>query len=81
MGLENYLSISPAALPESWSATTVTYPTDRFFLAHAGLRPFVGAAAPQSERFVLVAESFSAPLAVWYAASNPPNLAAVVICA
>jgi pimeloyl-ACP methyl ester carboxylesterase len=30
---------------------------------------------------VLVAESFSAPLAVWYAATNPHNLAAVVICA
>ena len=69
-----------AALPESWTATTVIYPTDRF-LTYAGLRPFVGAAAPQLERFVLVAESFSAPLAVWYAATNPPNLAAVVICA
>ena len=69
-----------AALPESWTATTVTYPTDRF-LPYANLRPFVGAAVPQLERFVLVAESFSTPLAVWYAATNPPNLAAVVICA
>jgi pimeloyl-[acyl-carrier protein] methyl ester esterase len=69
-----------AALPGSWTATTVTYPTDRF-LPYADLRPFVGAAVPQLERFVLVAESFSAPLAVWYAATNPPNLAAVVICA
>jgi pimeloyl-[acyl-carrier protein] methyl ester esterase len=69
-----------AALPESWTATTVTYPTDRF-LPYVDLRPFVSAAVPQSKRFVLVAESFSAPLAVWYAATNPPNLAAVVICA
>jgi pimeloyl-[acyl-carrier protein] methyl ester esterase len=69
-----------AALPKSWTATTVIYPTDRF-LSYKGLRPFVGAAAPQLERFVLVAESFSTPLAVWYAATNPPNLAAVVICA
>jgi pimeloyl-ACP methyl ester carboxylesterase len=69
-----------AALPESWTATTVTYPTDRF-LRYADLRPFVGAAVPQLERFVLVAESFSTPLAVWHAATNPPNLAAVVICA
>jgi pimeloyl-[acyl-carrier protein] methyl ester esterase len=69
-----------AALPESWIATTVTYPTDRF-LPYVGLRPFVGAAVPKLERFVLVAESFSTPLAVWYAATNPPNLAAVVICA
>jgi pimeloyl-ACP methyl ester carboxylesterase len=50
-------------------------------LTYTDLRPLVGAAVPQSERFVLVAESFSAPLAVWYAATNPPNLAAVVICA
>lgn len=69
-----------ATLPDSWTATTVTYPTDRF-LRYADLRPFVGAAVPQLERFVVVAESFSTPLALWYAATNPPNLAAVVICA
>jgi hypothetical protein len=49
-----------AALPESWTATTVTFPTDRF-LTYTDLRPLVGAAVPQSERFVLVAESYSAP--------------------
>lgn len=69
-----------AALPQSWTATTVAYPTDRF-LPYMGLRPFVTAAVPQSERFVLVAESFSTPLAVWYAATKPRNLDAVVICA
>jgi pimeloyl-ACP methyl ester carboxylesterase len=69
-----------AALPKSMTATTVAYPTDRF-LRYADLRPLVSAAVPQVERFVLVAESFSAPLAVWYAATNPHNLAAVVICA
>jgi len=69
-----------AALPESWTATTVAYPSDRF-LSYTDLRTFVSAAVPQSERFVLVAESFSTPLAVWYAATNPQNLAAVIICA
>lgn len=69
-----------AALPESWTATTVAYPNDRF-LSYTDLRPFVSAAVPQSERFVLVAESFSTPLAIWYAATNPQNLAAVIICA
>ena len=68
-----------AALPEPWTAMTVAYPTDRF-LRYTELRPFVSAAVPQKERFVLIAESFSAPLAVWYAATNPHNLAAVVIC-
>ena len=69
-----------AALPESWTAVTVTYPTDRF-LTYAGLRPFVAAAAPQLGRFVLVAESVSTPLALWYAATKPQNLVAVIICA
>jgi pimeloyl-[acyl-carrier protein] methyl ester esterase len=69
-----------AALPESWTATTVAYPSDRF-LSYTDLRSFVSAAVPQSERFVLVAESFSTPLAVWYAATNPQNLVAVIICA
>ena len=68
-----------AALPELWTATIVTYPTDRF-LRYSDLRPYVGAAVPQLEPFVLVAESFSTPLAVWYAATAPPNLTAVVIC-
>jgi pimeloyl-ACP methyl ester carboxylesterase len=69
-----------AALPDSCATTIVAYPSDRF-LSYADLRAFVRAAVPQSERFVLVAESFSTPLAVWYAATNPPNLVAVVICA
>ena len=69
-----------AALPESWTATTVAYPSDRF-LSYMDLHPFVSAAVPQSERFVLVAESFSTPLAVWYAATHPQNLVAVIICA
>ena len=69
-----------AALPESCTAPIVAYPTDRF-LSYTDLRPFVCAAVHKSERFVLVAESFSTPLAIWYAATNPPNLVAVVICA
>ena len=68
-----------AALPELWTATIVTYPTNGF-LRYSDLRPYVGAAVPQLEPFVLVAESFSTPLAVWYAATAPPNLTAVVIC-
>jgi pimeloyl-[acyl-carrier protein] methyl ester esterase len=69
-----------AALPKSLTATTVAYPSDRF-LSYSDLHPFVSAAVPQSERFVLVAESFSTPLAVWYAATKPQNLVAVIICA
>jgi pimeloyl-ACP methyl ester carboxylesterase len=69
-----------AALPHSFIATPVAYPKDKF-LSYADLQALVKEAAPQSERFVLVAESFSTPLAVSYAATRPPNLAALVICA
>jgi pimeloyl-ACP methyl ester carboxylesterase len=37
--------------------------------------------APASEDFVLLAESFSTPLAIQYAATNPPNLGGLILCA
>jgi pimeloyl-[acyl-carrier protein] methyl ester esterase len=69
-----------AALPETINATTVTYPAKEV-LPYSALRPFVSAAIPDREAFVLLAESFSSPLAVEFAASKPPNLAALIICA
>jgi len=80
MGLEICLSISSRLFLNHGPRQLVTFPTDRL-VTYTDLRPFVATAVSQLERFVLVAESFSAPLAVWYAATNPPNLAAVVICA
>jgi len=69
-----------ASLPNTFAATVVAYPTNKL-LSYLELRPFVSAAVPKAEPFALLAESFSAPLAVEFAASNPPNLAALVICA
>jgi pimeloyl-ACP methyl ester carboxylesterase len=69
-----------AALPDTLTATAVSYPTDKF-LSYTELLPFVRAAVPKAGPFVLLAESFSTPVALAYAATNPPNLAAVVICA
>jgi pimeloyl-[acyl-carrier protein] methyl ester esterase len=68
------------ALPNTLTATVVSYPTRRF-LPYSELLALVSAAAPQTEKFVVLAESFSTPLALQYAATNPSNLAAVVICA
>lgn len=67
-------------LPHSLTTTVVSYPTNRF-LPYSELLQLVSAAVPQTERFVVLAESFSTPLALKYAATNPSNLAAVVICA
>ena len=69
-----------AALPNTFAGTTVAYPTNEF-LSYADLLPFVRLAVPEDEPFVLLAESFSAPIAVEYAASNPRNLAGLVIVA
>jgi pimeloyl-[acyl-carrier protein] methyl ester esterase len=59
---------------------TVQYPSDKC-LSYAELVPFVRSTTPTSEPFVLVAESFSTPLAVQLAASHPPNLKGLIICA
>ncbi len=68
------------ALPEEFKTVVVRYPTDNYF-SYAQLSSFVESARPVSEPFVLVAESFSAPLAIQYAATKPSNLKALVICA
>jgi len=68
------------ALPEAFQTVIVRYPADRF-LPYAELAGLVRESCPVSEPFVLVAESFSTPLAIQYAAANPSNLAALVLCA
>jgi pimeloyl-[acyl-carrier protein] methyl ester esterase len=68
------------ALPEDFQAEVVRYPGDRF-LSYTELMGIVRLAVPADGLFVLVAESFSTPLAVQYAATHPPNLIALVICA
>lgn len=68
------------ALPSSFETEVVSYPTDRC-LSYAELAPLVWTAIQATEPFVLVAESFSSPLAIQCAAKNPPNLKGLVICA
>jgi pimeloyl-ACP methyl ester carboxylesterase len=69
-----------AALPDTFTTRIATYPTEKF-LSNVELLPFVSAAVPKAGPFVLLAESFSTPIALGYATTNPPNLAGVVICA
>jgi pimeloyl-[acyl-carrier protein] methyl ester esterase len=68
------------AIESSWATTTVRYP-NHVILSYDELMAYVGSALPSSEPFVLLAESFSTPLAIQCAASNPRNLKALVICA
>lgn len=69
-----------AALGGEFEIATVRYPTERC-LSFSELEGFVRAACSTTGPFVLLAESFSTPLAIQYAASNPVNLEGLVLCA
>lgn len=68
------------ALPAEFDATTVRYPGDRA-QSLADLVPLVLSECPASAPFVLLAESYSTPLAIQIAASRAPNLIGLVLCA
>jgi|SRR5579884_2385635 len=68
------------ALPARLETITVRYPGDTY-LGHSDLVELVRHHAQAAGPFLLVAESFSTPLAIQYAATNPPNLKGVVLCA
>jgi pimeloyl-[acyl-carrier protein] methyl ester esterase len=68
-----------AELPQTMNITVVRYPADRF-LPYPKLLSYLREITPAS-RFLLVAESFSTPLAAMFAATRPANLAGLVLCA
>ncbi len=67
-------------LPPDFTASVVRYPSDER-LTYEQLKPYVLRAVPRDEPFVVVAESFSGPLAVELAATGWPNLRALILCA
>ncbi|MGB0124986.1 MAG: alpha/beta fold hydrolase, partial [Silvibacterium sp.] len=68
------------ALPIGFAAQAVGYPND-VSLSYRDLLHLVRSCVPISEPYVIVAESFSTPLAIQFAATNPPTLMGVVLCA
>jgi pimeloyl-ACP methyl ester carboxylesterase len=68
-----------AVLPSTVRATVGSYPRAEF-LDYRELLEVVGKILP-NEPFVLLAESFSTPLAVMLAARSPKFLAGVILCA
>jgi pimeloyl-ACP methyl ester carboxylesterase len=68
------------ALPPSLHHVIVSYPGDQP-LDYAQLLPLVEAAVPPADDFLVLGESFSGPLAVLLAASRPPRLRGMVLCA
>lgn len=67
-------------LPPDVSASVVAYPRDEK-LSYEQLKSYVLKAVPATDSYVLIAESFSGPLAVEIAATQPENLQALVLCA
>lgn len=62
-----------AASKPEFRATVIKYPTDKL-LDYAALAESVSSQLPTDERFVLLAESFSGPIAISLAASKPKGL-------
>lgn len=58
----------------------VAYPPHRI-LSYDGLLPLVLAALPAESPFIILGESYGGPLALRAAATRPPNLRGVILCA
>ena len=69
-----------AVLPEGLETETLWYPADRY-MNYGELAGTLRGAIPVDEPFVLVAESYGAPLAVLIASLEPPNLKGIVLSA
>ncbi|HWX38014.1 MAG TPA: alpha/beta hydrolase [Candidatus Sulfotelmatobacter sp.] len=69
-----------AALPQGIGVRVGRYPTHDY-LEYRELCASVKELTRDLDEFVFVAESFSSLLAIMFAAENPPNLAALIICA
>jgi len=67
-------------LPSSLSPVIISYPNDKP-LSYAELVEFVKQQVPASEEYVLLAESFSGPVAIEISATHPANLKALVLSA
>jgi pimeloyl-[acyl-carrier protein] methyl ester esterase len=68
-----------AEVAPGWERIVVRYPPD--LSSYADLLPIVQASIPEWPRVVLIAESFSTPIAIQIAASATSHLKGLVLCA
>ena len=66
--------------PKESAPVVIRYPSNKK-LSFYDLAELVQKCFPIDEKFILIAESFSAPIALICAAKNPANLKALVLCA
>lgn len=67
-------------LPPHFRATVVAYPSDEQ-QSYVELTDFVRGSLSPNAPYLILAESFSGPIAVRIAATAPPNLQGLVLCA
>lgn len=67
-------------IPSGFTPRVVSYPPDER-LDYDDLHSYVQSRIPANEPFVILAESFSGPIAVRIAATHPANLRAMILCA
>jgi pimeloyl-ACP methyl ester carboxylesterase len=68
-----------AALQPEFNPIIVRYPNDPS-LGYAELEAIARASLPSNEPFLILGESFSGPIAISIAASNPPGLLGLILC-
>ncbi len=68
------------ALSGNFETVTIEYPAERH-VTYRELEELVRGACPASQPHVILAESFSTPLAIKVAATNPPALKGLILCA
>lgn len=68
-----------AAMPPEFEPLVVKYPNDPK-LGYPELEALARAALPRDHSFILLGESFSGPIAISIAASNPPGLRGLILC-
>src|SRR3954468_23223134 len=67
-------------LPAHLSPVVINYPAVQS-MPYSELLLYVSEKMPSGEEYVIVAESFSGPLAIEFAASEPSNLKGLILCA
>ncbi len=67
-------------LPKEIKVITVAYPQQQF-LSYSQLVFWLKDIVPRDSAYVVLGESFGSELAVKFAATHPPNLAGIILCA
>ncbi|MFZ3200641.1 MAG: alpha/beta hydrolase [Candidatus Acidiferrales bacterium] len=74
-----FLEDFAAVLQPDFKPVVVAYPDDPS-LSYGDLEALARAALPQNEPYLVLGESFSGPIAISIAASNPPGLIGLILC-